>query len=253
MKQIPTENPFNTIPSMANHSFSTEVAIEEWKLTRLDLMLRFQKEFNVSYKEVEEFLRENQNFDVERDIGFIDEYPLSIDYIEPNVNDTPPYWQYLISYGGPGSEIRFFVNDNSSTTPYKVEFWLLEWAATVKYDVTAETIIKDVWEQAMLPLVSSLEEISYGGSQENAELVGETQETDPLLALAGTLKWDDISGPNTVSLPEIRVIKGAHEDNPDPLLALAGTLQSDVADIGERHDDYIAAALLAELRGDKDE
>ena len=81
----------------------------------------------------------------------------------------------------------------------------------------------------------------------------ETQETDPLLALAGTLKWDDINGPNTVSLPEIRVVKGAHEDNPDPLLALAGTLQSDVADIGERHDDYIAASLLAELRGDEDE
>ena len=34
----------------------------------------------------------------------------------------------------------------------------------------------------------------------------------------------------------------------DPLLALAGTLQSDVTDVSERHDDYIAAALLAELR-----
>ncbi len=81
----------------------------------------------------------------------------------------------------------------------------------------------------------------------------ETRETDPLLALAGTLKWNNISGPNAVLIPEIRVIKGAHEDNPDPLLALAGTLQSDVTDIGERHDDYIAAALLAELRGDEDE
>ena len=49
------------------------------------------------------------------------------------------------------------------------------------------------------------------------------------------------------------MVKGAHEDNPDPLLALAGTLQSDVTDIGERHNDYIAAALLAELRGDEDE
>ena len=49
------------------------------------------------------------------------------------------------------------------------------------------------------------------------------------------------------------MVKGAHEDNPDPLLALAGTLQSNVTDISERHDDYIAAALLAELRGDEDE
>lgn len=79
-----------------------------------------------------------------------------------------------------------------------------------------------------------------------------TQKTDPLLALTGTLKWDDIGVPDAVLSPEIRVVKGAHEDNPDPLLALAGTLKSDVTDISERHDDYIAAALLAELRGDED-
>lgn len=80
-----------------------------------------------------------------------------------------------------------------------------------------------------------------------------TQKTDPLLALAGTLKWDDIGVPDAVLPPEIRVVKGAYEDNSDPLLALAGTLQSDVTDISERHDDYIAAALLAELRGDENE
>lgn len=56
-----------------------------------------------------------------------------------------------------------------------------------------------------------------------------------------------------LSPPEIRVVKGAYEDNPDPLLALAGTLKSDVTDISERHDDYIAAALLTELRGEEDE
>ena len=80
-----------------------------------------------------------------------------------------------------------------------------------------------------------------------------TQHTDPLLALARTLKWDDISGTDPTSPPERRVVKGAHENHPDPLLALAGTLQSDISDISECHDDYIAAALLAELRGDDDE
>ena len=80
-----------------------------------------------------------------------------------------------------------------------------------------------------------------------------TQHPDPLLALAGTLKWDDIGVPDAVLPPEIRVVKGAHEDNPDPLLALAGTLKSDVTDISERHDDYIRDALLAELWGDEDE
>ena len=80
-----------------------------------------------------------------------------------------------------------------------------------------------------------------------------TQKIDPLLALTGTLKWDDIGVPDAVLPPEIRVVKGAYEDNPDPLIALLGTLESDVTDISERHDDYIAAALLAELRGDEDE
>lgn len=79
------------------------------------------------------------------------------------------------------------------------------------------------------------------------------QKTDPLLALAGTLKWDHIGKPDPASPPEIRVVKGAHEDHPDPLIALLGTLESDVSDIGERHDDYIAAVLLAELRGDENE
>ncbi len=43
------------------------------------------------------------------------------------------------------------------------------------------------------------------------------------------------------------MIKGVHEDNPDPLPALAGMLQSDVTDIGKRHDDYIRSAQQTEL------
>ena len=240
MNQIRTENLLYAPPS------STDVSTKEWGLTRLDLMFRFKKEFNTDYKEVEEYLKENETFDVEKDIGFIDEYPLSIDYIKANVYDTPPYWEYLISYGGPRTEIRFFVDDKSSTKPYKVEFWFLEWSNSEKQDVTGEVIIEHLWEQVLLPLTEQTE-------TQNEETSRETQETDPLLALAGTLKWDDISSPNIALPPEIRVVKGAHEDNPDPLLALAGTLQSDVTDISERHDDYIAAALLAELRGDEDE
>lgn len=107
---------------------------------------------------------------------------------------------------------------------------------------------------AYLPIAEQIKALGDGINLSSAELIlDKTQEVDPLLALAGTLKSDDISDPDPALPPEIRVVKGAHEDNPDPLLALAGTLQSDVTDIGERHDDYIAAALLAELRGDEDE
>ncbi|MYB66757.1 hypothetical protein F4X73_18895 [Candidatus Poribacteria bacterium] len=87
----------------------------------------------------------------------------------------------------------------------------------------------------------------------------ETQETDPLIALAGTLKCevtdieDRIKDARDALQAEMRVVEGAYKDHPDPLIALLGTLECDVTDIAERHDDYIAAALLAELRGDNDE
>lgn len=80
--------------------------------------------------------------------------------------------------------------------------------------------------------------------------------TDPLLAMAGTLKWDVSERKKhlrTAKRPKIRVVKGAYEDHPDPLIASLGTLKCDVPDIGERHDDYIRDALLAELWGDADE
>ena len=82
------------------------------------------------------------------------------------------------------------------------------------------------------------------------------KDTDPLLALAGTLECDVTEIRKHLKdavRPKTRVVKGAYADHPDPLIALLGTLECDVTDIGERHDDYIADALLAELWGDEDE
>ena len=115
--------------------------------------------------------------------------------------------------------------------------------------------IKAMGERANL----SSAELTSDVIQENTDSVEETEETDPLLALAGTLQCDltdiedRIKDASDALQAEMRVVEGAHKDHPDPLIALAGTLQCDVPDIGERHDDYIAAALLAELRGDNDE
>ena len=81
-------------------------------------------------------------------------------------------------------------------------------------------------------------------------------DTDPLLALVGTLECNVTEIKKRLKnavRPKIRVVKGAHADHPDPLIALLGTLESNVTDIGERHDDYIADALLAELWGDANE
>ena len=135
----------------------------------------------------------------------------------------------------------------------KSEQWMQD--ANKKLDV-----IKDL-QQQLSSIRGKLEDTreSEDEKQDTVDRDEETQETDPLLALAGTLQCDLIDIEDRIKdalnalQAEIRVVEGAHKDHPDPLIALAGTLQCDVTDIGERHDDYIAAALLVELRGDKNE
>ena len=83
-----------------------------------------------------------------------------------------------------------------------------------------------------------------------------SEDTDPLLALAGTLECDVAEMKKQLKIsvrPQIRVVKGPYADHPDPLIALLGTLECDVTDLAERHDDYIRDALLAELWEDEDE
>ena len=90
---------------------------------------------------------------------------------------------------------------------------------------------------------------------ENEARMKEERRTDPLLALVGTLECD-LAVIELAPRPRMRVREGslpAEIRDSDPLLALIGTLECDVPDIGERHDEYIGDALIAELRGDDDE
>lgn len=80
-------------------------------------------------------------------------------------------------------------------------------------------------------------------------------QTDPLLALAGTLKCA-LSKIELAPRLDMRVKEGSLPPeirDADPLLALAGTLECDVTDISERHDEYIVDTLLMELRGNEDD
>lgn len=80
-------------------------------------------------------------------------------------------------------------------------------------------------------------------------------QTDSLLALAGTVKCN-LPDIELAPRPRMRVKEGSLPPeirDSDPLLALIGTLECDVPDIGERHDEYIGDALIAELRGEHDE
>ena len=80
-------------------------------------------------------------------------------------------------------------------------------------------------------------------------------QTDPLLALAGTLKCG-ISKIELAPRLEMRVKEGSLPPEiraTTPLLALAGTLECDVTDISKRHDEYIGDTWVAELRGNEDD
>ena len=89
----------------------------------------------------------------------------------------------------------------------------------------------------------------------NEEQAKETQDIDPLLALAGTLKCEvtDVDDTMPPAIRPTNVDLTQDAQGTDLLLALAGTLECEVTDIAGCHDDYIGDALLAELRGDKDE
>ena len=89
----------------------------------------------------------------------------------------------------------------------------------------------------------------------NKDIAKEMQDNDPLLALAGTLECEmtDMADTMPPEMRETNTDEYREMQGIDPLLALAGTLKGSTTDMGERHDDYIGDALLAELRGDNDE
>ena len=65
-----------------------------------------------------------------------DEFALSFEYVPRGTFDNQKrgYVSYLISWGGPSEEIRFFCDEQRM--PYKVEFWFLDWGDGASLDIT---------------------------------------------------------------------------------------------------------------------
>jgi len=78
------------------------------------------------------------NEDGIEDLGNIFEYGLSFDYVAPNTfrDQKVGYFRYQISYGGPSEEFRIFTNPDF--TPYKIEFWYLDWFDGASYKLTGK-------------------------------------------------------------------------------------------------------------------
>ena len=93
------------------------------------------------------------------------EYGLCFDYVKPDTwtDQTEGYFRYLLSWGGPSEEFRFYVlpvADGQQCTPYKIEFWWMDWGESGRYSLmnnslsaTAEegnVTLQQLDEQALL-------------------------------------------------------------------------------------------------------
>ncbi len=72
------------------------------------------------------------------------EYGLSFDYIEGD-HGEPGHFCYLISTGGPGTEIRFYTDPGFNL--YRAEFWYLPWFDGACKNVTNDDTVQALWEQ----------------------------------------------------------------------------------------------------------
>ena len=61
---------------------------------------------------------------------------LSFDYVEPNEDQKEGYWRWQFSWGGPGDELRAYVNRDDSI--HRLEYWYLDWFDGAKVNVPAE-------------------------------------------------------------------------------------------------------------------
>jgi hypothetical protein len=69
--------------------------------------------------------REEENDDVSEDSFY--EHGLSFEYVAGD-EDRPGFFRYLISWGGPSTEFRFFADGSGyNWKMWKCEFWLLDW------------------------------------------------------------------------------------------------------------------------------
>jgi hypothetical protein len=82
------------------------------------------------------------------ELGTLNEYGLSIDYVEPRTfkGQRKGHYRYQLSWGGPSEEFRLFRQKNGTVV---VEFWLLDWFDGANVTVSGEDadIIEDIVRQ----------------------------------------------------------------------------------------------------------
>tara|TARA_R100000664_G_scaffold13869_1_gene21953 strand:- start:119 stop:445 length:327 start_codon:yes stop_codon:yes gene_type:complete len=60
---------------------------------------------------------------------------LCFDYVEPNTfeHQLEGYWRWQFSWGGPGDELRGYVNEHGEL--HRLEYWFLDWYDGAKLEL----------------------------------------------------------------------------------------------------------------------
>lgn len=90
-------------------------------------------------------IAERYNIDDECRERFYD-YGLEFSYVTADTYDDQDsgYFRFLISWGGPSEEIRFFTDPALSLV--RAEFWFLDWYDGARVDVTNDDAIRAMFE-----------------------------------------------------------------------------------------------------------
>lgn len=95
---------------------------------REELEARAIKSFTSTYDDLVILFAEYMNgIEENEELGTFNEYGLSLDWVESGTFDDQleGYLRYQFSWGGPSSEIRYFVDWKGDL--HRIEFWFLDW------------------------------------------------------------------------------------------------------------------------------
>jgi len=83
--------------------------------------------------------------------GNLENYGLGFDYVPPQ-EEEPGYFRYLLSWGGPSDEFRFFVDHKFKVV--EVEYWFLDWYDGAKRVLTGDDfeLLKGIWDSWLAEL-----------------------------------------------------------------------------------------------------
>lgn len=80
-------------------------------------------------------------------VDSLDDYGLSFDYVEPEGKENG-YWRYQLSWGGPGTELRFFLArpDLEAQNYMLAEFVFLDWGSLCAIDISKDPVASCMWD-----------------------------------------------------------------------------------------------------------